>query len=88
MNKRSNGQTDKRKIVEQIDKWKISPFYRTLSPIGATAQKPMKVDLLDFLPVLEEKRGDFGYLLVNLVVLKIEVCFSFMKINHNLVEGG
>ena len=48
----------------------------------------MKVDLLDFLPVLEEKRGDFGYLLVNLVVLKIEVCFSFMKINHNLVEGG
>ena len=33
----------------------------------------MKVDLLDFLPVLEEKRGGFGYLLVNLVVLKIEV---------------
>ena len=48
----------------------------------------MKVDLLDFLPVLEEKRGDFGYLLVNLVILIIEVCFSFMKINHNSVEGG
>ena len=32
---RTNGQTD-----EQTDKRKISPFYRTSSPIGATALPP------------------------------------------------
>ena len=35
MDGRMNGWTD-----EQTDKWKISPFYRTLSPIGAAALPP------------------------------------------------
>ena len=37
-NKRTDGQTDGR-TDGQTDKWKISPFYRTSSPIGAAAQK-------------------------------------------------
>ena len=35
----SEGGTDKH-TDGQTDKWKISPFYRTLSPIGATALPP------------------------------------------------